>query len=97
MVAKPAQPDITGKYAAYLRENGMSCHFRDAWRDEVGGCSHPDHLPMTLAITRGDVNVIEMALRFYLIQEAGSEPLRESVKNTLRKVESMAVPKGGAS
>ena len=93
MTAKPPRPDITGKYAAYLRDHGLSCHSPLAWLGSDGGCEHPDHAPLTLDVTRGDVNLIEMALRSFLIREEGSEPFRESMKNTLRKVESLAVVK----
>ena len=97
MVAKPPRPDLTSKFAAYLSSKGISCHYADAWRDAQGGCSHPEHTPLTLDLTRGDVNVIAIALRNVLSTEAGTEFLRERVKNTLRRVESMAVPKERAS
>jgi hypothetical protein len=96
VTAKPPRPDITGKYAAYLSSKGMSCHYPTVWLDRAGGCSHPDHHPLTLDLTRGDVNVIEMALRLVLITESGDEPMRERVKNTLRRVESKAVVKAAS-
>lgn len=95
MVARPPQPDITGKYAAYLHAKGMACHYPAAWRNaSTGGCIHPDHDPLPLVdLTRGDVNLIELALRMLLITEYGTEHLRERVKNVLRRVEREAVPK----